>query len=270
MRKKLIVMFLLLVVITGCSNNKSKESNDNNSKKVDDYIGINYETKHEIKCEEMKNAKLMSESLFVTTDGKVYHYGFDNLYSNEQNCKKFDDELDTWWSGPVTISEIVGLRYTELIDSKMHQITTSTDTNKMGVVGSYNHRVENIKEWYFSSPGFIIRENDKMYALGEYNNDKQEINNSLPSSEKIISVNGGVIKTDKGYYLLRAKVTNKNECEKYDDVECKSEYYIEKSDILNQLNDKIFVAYSRGYNYDVSEIFVYAKNNTIYSIKIDK
>jgi hypothetical protein len=269
MKKKLIVLFLLLIVITGCSNNKSIESN-NNTKKVDDYIGINYKSKHEIKCEEMKNAKLMSESLFVTTDGKVYHYGFDNLYSNEQNCKKFDDELDTSWSGPVTISDIVGLRNGELIDSKMHQITTSIDTNKMGVRGSYNHRVENIKEWYFSLPGFIIRENDKMYALSEYDNNKQEIKNSLPSSEKIISVNGGVIKTDKGYYLLRANITNKNECEKYDDVECKVEYFIESSDVLNKLDDKIFIAYSRGYSYDISEMNVYAKNNTIYSIEIDK
>lgn len=270
MKKSLFVMVVALF-LTGCSlneNMKNYEDHGNNQKGIDDYIGINYESKHEIKCDEMKNAKLMSDSLFVTTDGKVYHYGYDKLFSNDQNCKQFDDELDTGWSGPITISEIVGLRHSELIDSEMHQITTSTDSNKMGVVGSYNHKVENIKEWYFSYPSFIIRENDKMYVLGDSN--KQEINNSLPSSEKILYVNGGVIKTDKGYYILKFKISNKEECEKYDDVECKLEYYIESNDTLNKLKDKIVIAYSRGYDSDDYNISFYAKNNTIYSIKMDK
>lgn len=265
MKKNLIFLFLLLLIVTGCSNNTQKDINTNNSKKIDDYINVEYKTKNEIKCDEMANAKLISKTIFVTNDGKIFHYGSDKLYSNEQNCKQFDDEPYTSWFGDETISEIVGLKYTELVDSKMHQILTNEEDNKIGIKGTYDYLLKNIKNWYVSSSGFIIREDNKFYLLdGEKN--KQDITGNILSDDVIESVNGIVIKTNNGYYVLKSKISNKEECEKYDDVKCNYNYYIESSDILNSIKDKIVIAYTDGYN--PNELFIYAKNNILYSIKI--
>ena len=68
----------------------------------------------------------------------------EKLYSNEQNCKQFDDEPYTSWFGDETISEIVGLKYTELVDSKMHQILTNEEDNKIGIKGTYDYLLKNM------------------------------------------------------------------------------------------------------------------------------
>ena len=267
--KKVLLVLLILFMLCGCGK---EASNDGEDKLYDDYIGMEYIEKYELKCEELKDSKYMSFEIFTTNDGKVYQYGRDKLFSNDQNCRQFDEKLDTGWSGPVTIGEIVGLRNTELIDSKMNQIEARIDENKLAVMGEYIYYLTGAKEWHFTSENILTRDNDKMYLV-EFQEGKVEIKNSLPTDEKIISVNGDLIKTDKGYYSLKNKKLNREECEKYDDVECELEYYIIPNELANKLSDKIYNAYPSFNDFGtegfVEVLFVYAKNGFMYEIRND-
>ena len=274
MKKNLFILILIITFVSGCSlNGDMKEYRDNGDDKsnIDNYIGMKYESKNEIKCEEMKSSKFLSNSLFVTEDSKIYQYGFDKLFSNEQNCLRIDDKLDYGWSGPVTLSKIVGLRGSEAIDTKYQQILFYGESNKLFVGGTYDYVVKNLKEWYFTSPYIIERKDGKLYAVVESNSPfvEKEIKGDIPANETIISINGGVVKTDKGYYVIKEKISNIEQCEKYEDIKCESEYYIESSKVLNNLKDKIYIAYSDSYRENNNTIQIYAKNNYIYSIQID-
>ena len=51
-------------------------------------------TKEDFKCDTLDNIKTFNSNYFITKDNEIYDISFDELYSNNQNCKKRDTNID--------------------------------------------------------------------------------------------------------------------------------------------------------------------------------
>jgi hypothetical protein len=247
--KKIIPLLFIILLLTGCS---SKDNNEN----YDEELELTYLTKREIKCDEIKNAKLMNMDLFVTNDNIIYQYSLDETYG-DLNCKKYAS----------TTSKITGLYNRNLIDENKTVLIAPPSSDKLLYVDNYSNTYTHDEYYYGSS--LIIRENNSMYSMvnnGD-SNKKLDIQNPLPSNIKINSINGRIINADQGYYVINYRVTNKEECESDTTKECIKENYIEPSEILNKIKDKISIAFTKNYDdYDNTIYFYY--NGFIYSINM--
>ena len=210
--------------------------------------------------------------MFVTNNNQIYEYGIDKLYSNDQNCHQLGVNPRYNYLDNLKLGQIVGLRISEMIDDKKQQISymPEVDSGNVAITGEFVTELKGVSEFYLSYPHIIERKNN-VFNVIIYNGlpiTKKDMQSEIVENEIIRYVNGGIIKTDKSYYLIKSTINNKEECEKYDDIKCEYNYNIIRNDLLNSINDKIVIAFNNGYeNEDI--IYVYAKNGFIYTININ-
>lgn len=240
-----ILLFSLITLIIGCKSNEKnnyykdeKSINDSHEeKKLSDY-----KQGHKIKCSLLNENIISYLDNFVEYNSKeIYHINFNQLYSNNENCIKVftanNNIIGTinhgYYSGMADINgHIYGINESNLQifeDIGKHLAYLPKDDELMSSLpGTFIHSVYNKK-----NKTLIIYENYKV------NNEKKYIVDiSKLKDEEVIMNYGDVIKTNKKYYQIVKNITNKEECNKYADIECEYKYEIINNEIMsNSYND---------------------------------
>ena len=91
---------------------------------------------------------------------------------------------------------------------------------------------------------YLYYHDKKVYKLDDLGN--KELIFNLKDDEELEYFVDDTIKTTKHYYVYSEIITNKEECEKYADIECirKNEFNVLDKKMENLLNDAIFYKYS--------------------------
>ena len=215
------------------------------------------------------NIKDFQSDYFVTKDNEIYDISFNELYSNNQNCKKREINIDIKNIQDYYIfskdNKVYNIRDLEeqrtsdylqiyLADKDIIKIIDSdydnidyTNNPKLPVIVFKNNNL--YKQTYKITTNYdgngtnkFTLEKEEIYkSLEEYGNIKH-----IDFSNFYISSNSGKdyelenntitnIVSDKGYYYLGEIETN--ECKKYADIECKLE--LKESEIYKKFSKDI-------------------------------
>lgn len=274
--KKILFLFLFIpLILTGCNSNGKEvklEKNKESKKNYDEYLGIEYIKKNDINCEALKDVKYFNFNLFSTNNDEIYIFFLDKLFSNDAHYRKLDkNEITNFQGEKMNVNKIVGIGMGMFdvggfVDAKAQSIypylNGSINADSDGIMNQSRERYNelmNSDEWHYSENGFMIRKNNKWLFNKNYVD--YEIFD-IPALETIVSLNRNIIKTDKGFYILKSKITNKEECNKYADIKCDTRYFVEKINTLNKIFDKVIAAYD-----DYNAIVFVSKEGIIYEIK---
>lgn len=286
-RTYILILFLLFSLITGCGK---KENNAIETKEGFVYLGKVAEVN------ENDNFVLSNGQLLVNDNNEVFEVSFDKIYSNETNFKKivlpdytnskivgfdkvssiiklFDEAKQCWVYNK---QEIVKRPY--IIEKgapcSRDYLTYSYDDNYLQQIKNielYNTSTANSKGDGLS----LYLSDDKLYSIvymrgRDYKNESKIVDVSAINGEKIIAIFLGgnrikekfYVKTNKSYYkyVVENVKLNKEECEKYADIECIIEENprLEKIDNLSKhyndisfiLDDKVVFKNGNYYKFD--------------------
>ena len=249
--KKYLLMLLVLFMTLGCNNRNNKELT------LKEKISMKYDYYKRISCTTITDDIMDMQSDLIVTKHNAFEINFDRIFSNNENCKEIEiPNLD---------SEIILAGGWGVI----------TKNYKYGI-GKHNYKLDNYDYKYFSELGNNIIYHDSSWTKGytfvsidnefkliklTYGEDGNMFVNPREKKieydfkdEIIINISDRFIKTDKAFYVIKKYITNKNDCEKYADIECKYDYKIEKDDVLTEnYNDILYAGneYIIDKNYDV-------------------
>ena len=206
------------------------------------------------------NIKYFQSGYFVTKNNEIYDISFDKLYSNNQNCKKREIDIDVSNIQDYYIfsknNKIYNVRDLEeeyitdysqiyLLDKNIIKIISSDyDNGKINVLVFKDNNI--YKQTYNITNGEngfnkITFEKEELYkSLEEYGNIKYITFEPYlyTNSGKIIQLEENTITTifsDKGYYYLEEIITD--ECKKYQDIECELEF--KESEIYKRFSNDV-------------------------------
>ncbi len=245
MLKKIIIPLLVLTLLCGCT----KEENNTNTIDNKDSLSLKNELsitesnliykKLNIDCEEIKNIidfNFYTPS-FITTDGSLYLFSFDKLFkSSNKNCVKLE-----------TNTKFIKFIKNGIIDTDNNIYYIDNDTIKLyqsniGMINMpYNISKDDYKNTFNNTNNTteinIYYNNNKIYNY----EDKTTIIFTPQKDEEISYVLDGTIKTNKAFYIYDIRVTNKEECTKYEDISCNYEkkYYLAK-ELSNYYDEILF------------------------------
>lgn len=206
------------------------------------------------------NIKYFQSGYFVTKNNEIYDISFDKLYSNNQNCKKREIDIDVsniqdYYSFSKN-NKIYNVRDLEeeyitdysqiyLLDKNIIKIISSDyDNGKINVLVFKDNNI--YKQTYNITNGEngfnkITFEKEELYkSLEEYGNIKYITFEPYlyTNSGKNIQLEENTITTifsDKGYYYLEEIITD--ECKKYQDIECELEF--KESEIYKRFSNDV-------------------------------
>lgn len=242
MKKKLSLICLCGIVLLGVCSCGNKDNDVDN--KVPTPI-------KELKCNALNNVKYSFGDYFLTNDNDLYFLNTVQLYSNNENCLKINNE-----------SKIVKRIGEYFLDenNKVYFLKTHDSLEIVNVDGMHKGVYEllldnNVINAYVN---VILKTDGKLYklksGLSHYNkideltlykeiNDEKILEFGNYGSIRIkyetysLDISGTYIKTDKAFYI--STITNK-ECLKYADIECK--YDFEKNEELtSKYNDIVII-----------------------------
>lgn len=206
------------------------------------------------------NIKYFQSGYFVTKNNEIYDISFDKLYSNNQNCKKREIDIDVSNIQDYYIfsknNKIYNVRDLEeeyiidysqiyLLDKNIIKIISSDyDNGKINVLVFKDNNI--YKQTYNITNGEngfnkITFEKEELYkSLEEYGNIKYITFEPYlyTNSGKNIQLEENTITTifsDKGYYYLEEIITD--ECKKYQDIECELEF--KESEIYKRFSNDV-------------------------------
>lgn len=282
----IVLLIVLSITLSGCSSNE-KEKNDMNEKLSFAEWSIKNSNfgQQEIKkinCPEINENAIMSGSteIFIT-DNKIYKYDTDKLFSNDKNCKLVgkiegengiavnrDNAIDengilynTFWQ-KVDDPDYNGDYVKDTFHDGWKEYFKRFDINKSMISGglSINNALD--YEIITLNDNDLIAYNIDYMNYGEYPNGKDfvyKINIDNINDEKIIKIYSSIIKTDKAFYSISSRKTNKEQCDKYADVKCEYEYFLKKEEILSKYYEEIMNISSNyfiTYNYELISMAV--------------
>lgn len=249
-----IVGLLLILGVLVCLKigDKKDESETTNVKTLMGYIethnGYGNIVTKDFKCDALDNIKFFNEDrnyYLITKDNEIYDISFNELYSNNQNCKKRDINIEVkdikeewdWRHFSITIisknnkiydfnlkdktdwySDVVGGRYAVLVNDKDNNIKSIlyTDNSRNSSIVLKNDN--NIyKQYYNYNNGYKLEKEEIFLSNNEYGNilnAEIKYDNDKYSIERLT--------TDKGYYYWKEIKTD--ECIKYQDINCDWEF----------------------------------------------
>lgn len=214
------------------------------------------------------NIKDFQSDYFVTKDNEIYDISFNELYSNNQNCKKREIDINikniqdyyifSKDNKVYNISSLEEARITDdiqiySIDKDIKKIIESdynnvdyTNSPKLPVIVFKNNNIYKqiykiIKNYDGNGTNKLTLEDEKIHkSLEEYGNIKYiSFGGSFYTySGKYYQLEDNTITTiisDKGYYYLDEVKTD--ECTKYKDIECKLE--LKESEIYKRFSKDI-------------------------------
>lgn len=252
MKKTIPVFFIMffIVSLTGCNSAKNNRDNSNNTPNKKEAITKNesgfkcfsnivsdyYEHKASdyygnIVCNELENIMYSGNNFFITKDGSLYHLSSKKFLSNKLNCKKIGNTNKFVKIIANTLIDENNNLYSfsyegelELIPKILEkQSDYGIDQMNIALYKKYNNMFLISKESSITDyPMYGIIKNNKIYYL-DYNHDTKKVKEILVSyfnpNEIINKVLNGIVITNNGYY--KYDITNKEECNKYQDVICK-------------------------------------------------
>lgn len=268
--KKIVVILILLLFISGCAG-ESKELDSYQEEKIKEKSEVEkfisnqglrrYEFNCEISTEKIKDFSLGGD-MFLTDDGKLYEWSL-NLFSNGTNCKKVETdvrfkrfinnvivnehgEIYTYIDRTLKKGKGDGIAY-ELYESNNDMFLFSQNYSGSIFHGfDPNHHYAVLKE----NPDVLI---NYVYKNSEWVRD--DVFGIVLVNEKITHTYNNYFKTDKSYYYH--SVINREECDKYVDVEC--EFGIVKMKELNKIFEELHFFGPAGF------IILKSEQNVIYS-----
>ena len=220
-----------------------------------------YFVSKELKCDALDNIKLLTSDRLITKDNEIYDISFDKLFSNNQNCKKIETNINisNIRDGFIfskdnkfyNISDFEEVGITDrlqiyLLDKNIIKIIESDYDEINGKINLLVFKNNNIyKQTYnlnlANGNRIITFENEELYkSLEEYGNIKHITfePHLYTNSDKNIQLWKSTIKTiisDKGYYYLNEVKTD--ECTKYVDIEC--EFELKESETYKRFSKDI-------------------------------
>ncbi len=256
MKKSFLFLFILIIVVgfCACSNKTVTE------KGVQNRLDDEYYLENKLICDELDDAVAFdwNPTYFATKD-KVYKLSVKKLFSNDKNCKEVEIEnLDS------NILEFMGNGF----ETEGYQFIYSSKLKKF--VNYYDNSVDNrligesfYKKWFsemgdhviYSFYGLkkydgIVSADNKMkmfdieWVYPEDGSEMEEISyadidSNLEEDEIVLEIQDNIVKTNKTFYEVKAYKTNKEECEKYEDVKCKYGFKLVKNKFLTKNYDFI-------------------------------
>lgn len=207
-------------------------------KELDDNIKTYLNGKEiNIICDELTNAKYFSENLMYTKDNRLFAINMDSLYSNNQNCIYIGTAI--YGNENNNIGEVKGIIGNTFVDNnKKRYMVNSLEIQTSGELGyNYNTWYYGYKNSDWTEHGISYDGNN--YYLTRYNEAGTIINDTFDENEEILSINNGIVKTNKKYYSLYSQITNQEQCNKYADVSCIYEYSFKEMHDLSYYYDEI-------------------------------
>ena len=266
------IIVIVIVVLIGAvfGYTKIKQSMMNNERRntmtLMEYIKTHespvlYFVSKELKCDALDNIKLLTSDRLITKDNEIYDISFDKLFSNNQNCKKIETNINisNIRDGFIfskdnkfyNISDFEEVGITDrlqiyLLDKNIIKIIESDYDEINGKINLLVFKNNNIyKQTYnlnlANGNRIITFENEELYkSLEEYGNIKHITfePHLYTNSDKNIQLWKSTIKTiisDKGYYYLNEVKTD--ECTKYVDIEC--EFELKESETYKRFSKDI-------------------------------
>lgn len=204
------------------------------------------------------NIKDFQSDYFVTKDNEVYDISFYELYSNNQNCKKREIDIDIKNIQDYYIfskdNKVYNIRDLEeqrtsdysqiyLADKDIRKIIDSDynfDNREINVLVFKNNNIYKQVYNYSGSTISQLKKEEIYKSLEEYGNVKHInlANNYTSKSGKDYKLEDNTIiniVSDKGYYYLDEVKTD--ECSKYQDIECELE--LKESEIYKKFSKDI-------------------------------
>lgn len=252
-RRHLIILVLAVILVSGCSNNVSVKNNKKNDKdkitqtekRVIDKMSFTYKWDCEVPLNKIKDISTVGMN-FISDDGALYEFNLDKKYSTTgSHCRKVNIDVSFEKfinNGIISSDKKVYLQKGE------NYVDISNEERRQGwVMGfpydlyDYNENIIILNMDLDINLKYGIVEDNKVYenGTGTFSSDyigKGKELYTFSDGETLVGIYGSYIKTNKAYYVYG--VTNKNECEKYADIEC--EYGIVKDKTLSDAYDEIY------------------------------
>jgi len=193
---------------------------------------------------------VFENGLYLTYDNELYTINEQQKFSNEKNCKKVSETLI---HNSINVGGMLGL-----VDVQNHIYTYDIMNYNINEEKSANGVVKKFasQKNYIKVEGRFALNNDGIIDTYNYDVFRLEDKKIFFENEKIIDFmldssqnNIIVAKTDKSYYV-RKKI-NKDECNKYADIECK--YELVKDEYLSKNYNRISIF--NPYMFDINLIF---------------
>lgn len=218
---------------------------DENKQNCDKYY-MEFTTKN-FKCDALDNIKVLDNNYLITKDNEIYDISFDGLYSNNQNCKKKDTNID--------IKNIVSI-------ANIDNYLILTKNNKL-----YNINIDNeMKGQYPSFAKTLLNDNNITHIIHRDQNNNYDDNMSREIMALVLKKDNKIYKqyyNEKGIYndniqTFDYKITFKREevyksLEEYGNIQeiVTSNYYTSNSGKNYQLEDNTptTIISDKGYYY---------------------
>lgn len=243
----ILISVIILLCICGCDNKKNEI--EENEKPENNLI-------KELNCSALSNKKYNIGNYFITNDNDLYVLNTHLLYSNDENCKKINDD------NVKILKLMLGDDYYYVMDSNNNIFQFESGSDKMmpyvehtNHTNMVRHELKTLKddEVVIQISQYIIKKDGNLYQY-RYRYENGEIEDFILyqsfDHEKILEfgyygnvrvqyetyskdITSNYIKTDKAYYT--STISNK-ECLKYADVECEFEF-IKNEELTNIYDD---------------------------------
>lgn len=241
-----------MILVSGCSNNVSVKNNKKNDKdkitqtekRVIDKMSFTYKWDCEVPLNKIKDISTVGMN-FISDDGALYEFNLDKKYSTTgSHCRKAN--IDVSFEKFINIGIISSDKKVYLQNGDNYVDISNEERIQGWVMGfpyglyDYNENIIILNIGSVDTKYGIVEDNKVYeYETGSLSSDyigKRKELYTFSDGETLVGIYGSYIKTNKAYYVYGA--TNKNECEKYADIEC--EYGIVKDKTLSDAYDEIY------------------------------
>ena len=257
----IILIIITCVFITGCGKQEPYGIGSVEDNKFVDLgeLGGGI-TKYDLVCDEIKNVAdyNIENFLFITNDGKLFKISYEQLYSNNQNCKQIqNDKKFTKFINRGIVDENNDICYLE--GEELIKFNFENGYIGMPYIQNFpKDKYQNVIYAQINSEvyDYLYLENNNLYSI---KNDKAYLD---LKDEKIIKAMDNTVITDKNFYIYTQTITNKNECQKYADIDCitKDSFTILDNEKITSQYDKInFLKYN-----DNNVVFIVDINGNVY------
>ena len=253
-KEKILFIFIMCIFLAGCRKNNDIESEQTllyDLQKVNKNFKL---VEKDFICNELNEKSIVEGNIFVS-DKKIYSLSLQKIYSNGSNCIEIGELQPDRYAKYISRGKIVdntGGIYRQKDKARDDDYNPEKeeykydDSYKSNIVELYGYNSifsgnNYANDFYRADVVIFNGENLIGYYSGvdTLTSYDEIINIDNILNEKIIFIYGYIIKTDKNFYIVVSKKVNADECDKYADIKCKYEYYLEKSNILSNYYDLI-------------------------------